>query len=43
MKALAKKTTVIAQPIENGKWLTIGDPKRWLQANNEYKKFFDKN
>ena len=42
MKALAKTKTVIAYPIENAKWLTIGDPERWLQTNIEFKKFLGK-
>lgn len=35
LNVLAKKGKVIAQPIE-GKWLTTGDPLRWLKANIEF-------
>lgn len=30
---LAKDDVAIAQPIENGQWLTTGDPLRWLKVN----------
>jgi len=33
---LAKKELVIAEPVKNGQWLTIGDPLRWLKANIEF-------
>lgn len=42
MKEMAKNDVVIAQPTTTGKWLTIGDPDRWLQANIEFQKFMYK-
>ncbi|MFC1790745.1 sugar phosphate nucleotidyltransferase, partial [Patescibacteria group bacterium] len=39
-KTLAHNGIVIAQPIKNGKWLTTGDPERWLKTNLEFQKFF---
>ncbi len=33
---LAQKELVIAEPIKGGKWLTTGDPLRWLKANIEF-------
>ncbi|MBN1263141.1 MAG: NTP transferase domain-containing protein [Candidatus Pacebacteria bacterium] len=39
-KILAKEGVVIAWPIKKGKWLTTGDPERWLQTNLEFQKFF---
>ena len=32
---LAQQDLVIAQPMTSGKWLTTGDPLRWLQTNLE--------
>ena len=40
VKKLAQEKVVIARPIKHGKWLTTGDPERWLQANLEFKQFF---
>jgi UTP--glucose-1-phosphate uridylyltransferase len=42
MKKMAGKGVVIAQPIKKGKWLTTGDPERWLKTNLEFQKFFEK-
>jgi len=42
VKTLAKKELVIAQPIKSGRWLTTGDPDRWLKANLAFKEFFKK-
>jgi len=39
LMSLAQNSVVIAQLIKDAKWLTIGDPERWLKANIEYKKF----
>lgn len=36
---LAQKSIVVAKPIKEGKWLTTGDPRRWLEANREFQKF----
>lgn len=33
---MAKNDLVIAETVENGQWLTTGDPLRWLKANIEY-------
>jgi UTP--glucose-1-phosphate uridylyltransferase len=33
---LAQNDLAIAQPIKQGKWLTTGDPLRWLKANLEF-------
>lgn len=33
---LAQNDLAIAQPIGQGKWLTTGDPLRWLKANLEF-------
>lgn len=35
IRQLAKKGLVIAQPIKNAKWMTTGDPIRWLKVNIE--------
>ena len=35
VNTLAAQGVVIAEPIKNGKWLTTGDPLRWLKANIE--------
>jgi UTP--glucose-1-phosphate uridylyltransferase len=32
---LAKNNIAIAEPIQQGKWLTTGDPLRWLKTNIE--------
>lgn len=40
MKTMAKKGVVIARPTKKAKWLTTGDPDRWLKANLAFKKFF---
>ena len=33
---LAQNDLAIAQPIKQGKWLTTGDPLRWLKTNLEF-------
>jgi len=33
---MAQNDIVIAETVENGQWLTTGDPLRWLRANIEY-------
>lgn len=37
---LAEDDLVLAKELEAGKWLTIGTPESWLEANLEFKKFF---
>lgn len=43
MKTMAHANVVIAKPIKEGKWLTTGDPNRWLQTNLEFHQFFKEN
>lgn len=36
VNTLAKDDVAIAQPVENGRWMTTGDPLRWLKANIDF-------
>lgn len=36
VNTLARQNVVIAEPVLKGKWLTTGDPLRWLKANIEF-------
>lgn len=36
VNTLAKQDVVIAEPVLRGKWMTTGDPLRWLKANIEF-------
>jgi len=36
LRSLNQRGDVFALPIKNAKWLTTGDPLRWLKANIEY-------
>lgn len=38
LNELAKNSAVLAKPISNARWLTVGSPGKWLEANRAFQK-----
>ncbi len=40
INAMAKKSAVLAKPISHARWLTVGGPAKWLEANLAFQKLW---
>ena len=40
LNEMAKNSAVLAKPISNARWLTVGSPGKWLEANLAFQKLW---